>query len=59
MSWKGVIVACIKGTGKFRGRNIYLIKGDDGDRIWRFEDEMEKEVKVDNSKIPGLVMEEG
>ena len=58
MNWKGVIVAYVRGFGKFEGRGIYLIQCDDGDRIWRFEDEMKKEVEVDNSKIPELIMEE-
>jgi len=58
VKWRGSIVACIVGKGKFKGRHIYLILCDDGDRIWRFEDEMTKECEVDNSKILQLEMEE-
>jgi len=59
VKWDGVIVAIVEGKGKFAGRNIYLIKCKDGDRIWRFEDEMQKEIEVDNSKILNLPMVEG
>ena len=29
MNWKGVIVAYVRGFGKFEGRGIYLIQCDD------------------------------
>ena len=58
MNWSGRIVARVRGKGKWAGKDIYLIECDDGDRIWRLEDELKKELEVDKSRILQLGMEE-
>jgi len=41
MKWTGTVVAIIEHVDKLPGHVVYLIKTDDGDRIWRFEDELD------------------
>lgn len=40
MEWEGKVVAIIENAQGFPGRIIYLIETTAGDRIWRFEEEL-------------------
>lgn len=41
MNWEGKIVACFDRIKGLRDEPVYLIEVDDGDRIWRYESELD------------------
>ena len=41
MDWSGTIVASLYRVERLKDEPVYLIECDDGDRIWRYESELE------------------
>ena len=57
MEWVGTIKACVVGHGPYLGKYIYLIETSDGDRIWRFEEELGGVGTIDRGEVLTMDME--